>query len=208
RLLSFHPDQPYFFSSALGDYNVVVWNAETGAKMGSLEGHQSTVTGISFNCSGNSIATCGRDKVIIVWSCPEFQRINLIPAFESMEACVFLPTGSLVNHLGDSVLSDELLITGGQWGCLRVWHPISGRCLLEIKGPLDRSPIPHTDVQVNRESIDYGLHSILDLQVVWVCTKSSHESGGQPIPKLVLVRQSNHVEFYDPLVGKLFKEVR
>ncbi|KAF7257848.1 hypothetical protein EG68_05162 [Paragonimus skrjabini miyazakii] len=205
-LLSFHPDQPYFFSSALGDYNVLVWNAETGAKMGSLEGHQSTVTGISFNCSGSSIATCGRDKVIIIWSCPEFERINLIPAFESMEACIFLPTGSLVNHLGDSVLSDELLITGGQWGCLRVWHPISGRCLLEIKGPLDRSPLPHADVQVNRESIVYGLHSILDLQVVWVCTGSSHESGSQSIPKLVLVRQSNHVEFYDPVIGKLSKE--
>ncbi|KAF6776286.1 hypothetical protein AHF37_08552 [Paragonimus kellicotti] len=82
RLLSFHPDQSYFFSSALGDYNVLVWNAETGAKMGTLEGHQSTVTGISFNGSGSSIATCGRDKVIIIWSCPEFERINLIPAFE------------------------------------------------------------------------------------------------------------------------------
>ncbi|KER32138.1 hypothetical protein T265_01758 [Opisthorchis viverrini] len=212
-LLRFHPDGPYLFSSALGDYNVVVWNTETGAKLGSLDGHQSQVTGLCFNDDGNSIVTCGRDKVIMLWSCPEFQRRNIIPAFESLEACVFLPTGALINHLGESVRSEQLLLTGGQWGCLRVWHPTTGRCLLEVKGPLDRAPVTADGTVLtskDRESIDYGLHSIVDLQLAHVLpTPDSSTSSGSPtdlLPKLILVRQSNHVEFYDPMIAKLTAE--
>ncbi|VDP29445.1 unnamed protein product [Echinostoma caproni] len=106
-------------------------------------------------------------------------------------------------------------MSGGQWGCLRVWNPISGRCELEIRGPLDRRPSALTQTsgvtgKVNRESIEYGLHSIVDLQVTEV---KPHE--GYPavpaddtglVPKLVLVRQSNHVEFYNPSTGKLISE--
>ncbi|TGZ58634.1 hypothetical protein CRM22_009528 [Opisthorchis felineus] len=212
-LLRFHPDRPYLFSSALGDYNVVVWNTETGAKLGSLDGHQSQVTGLCFNDDGNSIVTCGRDKVIMLWSCPEFQRRNIIPAFESLEACAFLPTGALINHLGESVLSEQLLLTGGQWGCLRVWHPTNGRCLLEVKGPLDRAPVTADGTVLtskDRESIDYGLHSIVDLQLAHLFpTPDSSTSSVSPtdlLPKLILVRQSNHVEFYDPMRAKLTAE--
>lgn len=104
-------------------------------------------------------------------------------------------------------------MSGGQWGCLRVWNPTNGRCELEIRGPLDRRPTQVTgdSGKANRESIEYGLHSIVDLQIFYVKrhgdypTALADEAG--LVPKLVLVRQSNHVEFYNPGTGKLFSEV-
>ncbi|OON16518.1 WD domain, G-beta repeat protein, partial [Opisthorchis viverrini] len=143
----------------------------------------------------------------------EYPSMKTIKVWQSLEACVFLPTGALINHLGESVRSEQLLLTGGQWGCLRVWHPTTGRCLLEVKGPLDRAPVTADGTVLtskDRESIDYGLHSIVDLQLAHVLpTPDSSTSSGSPtdlLPKLILVRQSNHVEFYDPMIAKLTAE--
>ena len=127
--------------------------------------------------------------------------------------------GALSNHLDDlSKSGTNLLLTGGQWGCLRVWHPQTGRCLLEIKGPLDRTPVVSSDSQntiLDRQAIEYGLHSIVSLKIfnVRADTADGDESMAADsmnsilVPKLILTRQSNHVEFYDPLVAKLTSEV-
>ncbi|CAH8533335.1 unnamed protein product [Dicrocoelium dendriticum] len=212
-LMRFHPDSPHLFSSALGDFAVAVWDTENGTNVGSLDGHQSTVTDIAFAHSGSLLATCARDKVIMIWSHPHFTRVQVIPAFESLDSCVFLPIGALVNHLGDAVSTEELLVTGGQWGCLRIWHPTDGKCLLEIKGPLDRTPLTRAEnlpTSQTRYQVDYGLHSIVSLQLVYVksvqdaCDSDCYE--GTFLPKLSLVRQSNHVEFYNPLNGRLLSE--
>lgn len=212
-LLRFHPDSSHLFSSALGDFAVAVWDAEDGTNVGSLDGHQSSVTDVAFAQSGSLIATCSRDKVIMIWSHSDFARVQVIPTFESLESCIFLPIGALVNHLGDAVSTEELLVTGGQWGSLRIWHPTDGKCLLEIKGPLDRSPLTHSENSItskDRHQMDYGLHSIVSLQLVYVdsaqaaCNIIGCE--GTFVPKLSLVRQSNHVEFYNPLSGRLSSE--
>ncbi|TPP64745.1 hypothetical protein FGIG_12006, partial [Fasciola gigantica] len=212
RLLSFHPKDPYLFSSALGDYTVAVWCTETGIKLNSLDGHQSTVTAIAFSADGKSIATVTN---FIHWAI--YQIYNVWCAFQSLEACVYLPRGALATYLGKDVTSSEsgLLISGGQWGCLRVWNPINGRCELEIRGPLDRRPNALLQVtgdtgKISRESIEYGLHSVVDLQIIYVKQHEGYRTTLADdtglVPKLVLVRQSNHVEFYDPATGKLFSE--
>ncbi|KAH8872543.1 U3 small nucleolar RNA-associated protein 13 [Schistosoma japonicum] len=205
-LLKFHPTLPYLFSSSIGDHFVAVWDIESGKHFSSLEGHQSIVTCLGFNVENNEVVTCGRDKVIIVWSSADFTKKK------SLEACAFLPVGALTNHLGLKFAGSNisLLLTGGQWGCLRCWDLDAGRCVLEIRGPLDRTPQSDSDgfTTMDRHSIDYGLHSISYLNICNIrvsdhcvsdeCTSSS--------PRLLLVRQSNHVEFYDPLVGKLTAE--
>lgn len=128
-----------------------------------------------------------------------------------------MPIGALENHLGPIFreTNQPLLLTGGQWGCLRVWNPSDGRCVLEIKGPLDRTPKSSkvkSGSSVERCSTEYGLHSIVDLKLVYMKNESvlnetefSTEYIGHP--KLVLLRQSNHVEFYDSMVAKLTSEV-
>ncbi|CAL8091733.1 unnamed protein product [Calicophoron daubneyi] len=209
-LLKFHPTQQYLFSSALGDYCVAVWNSETGKKVASLDGHQSIVTGLAFSPDGETLVTCGRDKVIMTWSCPQFSRQNVLPTFESLEACVFLPLGSLANHLGKEFVETQppLLLSGGQWGCLRVWNILNGRCLLEVKGPLDRSPQTGA-ADHRRDLIDYGLHSIVGLQIVSIGSNSAEEGrtdAEESTQKLLLIRQSNHIEFYDPVCAKLTSE--
>ncbi|RTG85425.1 U3 small nucleolar RNA-associated protein 13 [Schistosoma bovis] len=130
----------------------------------------------------------------------------------SLEACTFLPVGALTNHLGHtfSESNTSLLLTGGQWGCLRCWDVDTGRCVLEIKGPLDRTPQSDSgsSTALDRHSIDYGLHSISHLNVYNIKDSSDNvldESENSSL-RLILVRQSNHVEFYNPMVGKLTAE--
>nr|CAH8858144.1 unnamed protein product [Trichobilharzia regenti] len=211
-LLKFHPSLPYLFSSSIGDHFVAVWNTETGKHTSSLEGHQSNVTSLDFNEVKNEVVTCGRDKVIIVWSTTNFTKQKVIPAFESLEACVFLPIGALENHLGPNFTKSRtsLLLTGGQWGCLRVWDTDdAGRCVLEIKGPLDRTPqSDSTHAPLERHQIDYGLHSISDLSIFKAKNTEEGESSERTdlLQRLLLVRQSNHVEFYNPMVAKLTAE--
>lgn len=105
----------------------------------------------------------------------------------------------------------SLLLTGGQWGCLRCWDVDTGRCVLEIKGPLDRTPQSDSgsSTALDRHSIDYGLHSISHLNVYNIKDSNDNvldESENSSL-RLILVRQSNHVEFYNPMVGKLTAEV-
>ncbi|CAH8589344.1 unnamed protein product [Schistosoma bovis] len=211
-LLKFHPTLPYLFSSSVGDHFVAVWDTETGKHVSSLEGHQSIVTSLDFNAGKNELVTCGRDKVLIVWSFVDFTKQKVIPTFESLEACTFLPVGALTNHLGHtfSESNTSLLLTGGQWGCLRCWDVDTGRCVLEIKGPLDRTPQSDSgsSTALDRHSIDYGLHSISHLNVYNIKDSNDNvldESENSSL-RLILVRQSNHVEFYNPMVGKLTAE--
>ncbi|CAH8819585.1 unnamed protein product, partial [Schistosoma curassoni] len=81
-LLKFHPTLPYLFSSSVGDHFVAVWDTETGKHVSSLEGHQSIVTSLDFNAGKNELVTCGRDKVLIVWSFVDFTKQKVIPTFE------------------------------------------------------------------------------------------------------------------------------
>lgn len=83
--------------------------------------------------------------------------------------------------------------------------------MLEIKGPLDRTPQSDSgsSTALDRHSIDYGLHSISHLNVYNIKDSSDNvldESENSSL-RLILVRQSNHVEFYNPMVGKLTAEV-
>ncbi|CAH8565058.1 unnamed protein product [Heterobilharzia americana] len=184
------------FSSSIGDHFVAIWNSETGKHISSLEGHQSNVTSLDYNIEKNQLVTCGRDKVIILWSSSDFTQQKVIPAFESLEACIFLPVGALENHLGRSFIENNtsLLLTGGQWGCLRVWDPDTGRCVLEIKGPLDRTQL---------DSAGLSQHKICNVKSTDDTTSNEKNVF---TPRLILVRQSNHVEFYNPLVAKLTAE--
>lgn len=110
---------------------------------------------------------------------------------------VFIPQGSLKNHLSsDSVDSTSYLITGGQWGIVRVWDVQASRCVLELRGPTN-----HSSESAAKNHLDFGLHSVSHISLFH--TPSLPECDYV----LVLSRRSSHVELYNAVTLKLFHEV-
>ncbi|KAL5111522.1 Transducin beta-like protein 3 [Taenia crassiceps] len=195
-LLRFHSTESLLFSCSLGEVDVVVWNTETGAKVATLQGHQGNVTDVAFSPLDEQFATCGHDKVIIVWSTKTMKRIKIIPAFESLQAMVYLPSGSLRNHTSLELNGDEsYLVTGGQWGVMRVWSTGTSSCVLEVRGPTSHSS---SSAAVN--NLDFGLHSVSHLSLFHVPAFLDNPH------VLVLSRSSSHVEFYNVKTLKLLYE--
>ncbi|VDM23287.1 unnamed protein product, partial [Hydatigera taeniaeformis] len=195
-LLRFHPVEPFLFSCSLGEVDVIAWNTETGAKVATLKGHQGNVTDVAFASSNDQFATCGHDKVVIVWSTKTMKRIKTIPAFESLQAIVYLPSGSLRNHISSEADGNKsYLLTAGQWGIIRVWCTETSRCVLEVRGPTS-----HSSDSAAVNNLDFGLHSVSHLSLFYVSAfpDSPHI--------LVLSRRSSHVEFYNAETMKLFYE--
>ncbi|VDK21874.1 unnamed protein product [Taenia asiatica] len=195
-LLRFHSTESLLFSCSLGEVDVIVWNTETGAKVATLQGHQGNVTDVAFSPLDEQFATCGHDKVIIVWSIKTMKRIKIIPTFESLQAMVYLPSGSLRNHTSPEASGDEsYLVTGGQWGIMRVWCTRTSSCVLEVRGPTS-----HSSDSAAVNNLDFGLHSVSHLSLFHVPIFSDNPC------ILVLSRSSSHVEFYNVKTMKLLYE--
>jgi WD40 repeat protein len=66
RLLMFSPDGRILATS--GDSTIKLWNAETGALLRILAGHQGPITTMVFTPDSRAIATGSMDKNIKIWS--------------------------------------------------------------------------------------------------------------------------------------------
>ncbi|VDO13090.1 unnamed protein product [Rodentolepis nana] len=195
-LLRFHPTKPFLISAALGELSFTVWNTETGELVTKLDGHQGKITDVAFLSSGKQFATCGYDKVIIIWSSETLQRVKTIPTFECIQSLAYLPPGALKNYVPVTAgKSKSFLVSGGQWGMARVWDTDTSHCVLEVRGPTNFS----SDTAALK-CLDFGLHSIEFLSVFPVSSISSC-----PII-LALTRASSHVELFDADSFKLFHE--
>nr|CDS27425.1 transducin beta protein 3 [Hymenolepis microstoma] len=195
-LLRFHPTKPLLISAALGELSFTVWNTETGELVTKLDGHQGKITDVAFLPSGKQFATCAYDKVIIIWSSETLRRVKTIPAFECIQSLAYLPPGALKNYV--PVTADKpksLLVSGGQWGIVRVWDTDTSHCVLEVRGPTNFS----SDTAALK-CLDFGLHSIESLSVFPISSISSC-----PII-LALTRASSHVELFNADSFKLFYE--
>ncbi|BHF60768.1 Transducin (beta)-like 3 [Sparganum proliferum] len=193
-LLRFHTSKNLLFSSALGEVDLIVWDSEDGSKVATLVGHQGAVSDIAFPETGSEFVTCGHDKVFIQWSSENFQKVRVFPVLESITSISYLPKGSLVNHLGSSAHDKTLVVTGGQWGVLRVWDTQRAVCTLEVRGP---SLFSDAD-SLNR--LGFGLHSVSTIQRFNVpCLPGTSDI-------LMVVRQSSHVEFYNATTLRVFNQ--
>ncbi|VDN10801.1 unnamed protein product [Dibothriocephalus latus] len=182
------------FSSALGEVDLIVWDTENGNKVATLVGHQGAVSDIAFPETGSEFVTCGHDKVFIQWSSETFEKVKVFPVLESLTSISYLPKGSLANHLGNSAHEKNFIVTGGQWGVLRVWDTQRGVCTLEVRGP---SLFSDAD-SLNR--LGFGLHSVSTIQRFTVpCLPNNSDV-------LMVVRQSSHVEFYNAATLKVFNQ--
>ncbi|KAK9499793.1 hypothetical protein O3M35_002763 [Rhynocoris fuscipes] len=117
----FRRDNIDYLFGAADDTNIHVWDVESGVEVLTLVGHYSTVTGVVISQEGNHVASCSRDKVIILWDFKTGRQLHVIPVFESVESLVFLPKKFIVPESEKKVSGGLCVATGGEKGVIRIW---------------------------------------------------------------------------------------
>jgi WD40 repeat protein len=118
--LAYSPDGRYLASGGKG--NVVLWDAETGKNLCTLNGYSDEVRGLAFSPDGKCLAACGRRSTIEVWDMASLlrgriahrparpnQQKGALPAHEDQVFCLALTPDSLT------------LASGGADETVRLW---------------------------------------------------------------------------------------
>lgn len=136
-VLKFNPDPTTKTIIAAGSDNVIhAWNYDTRKEMFTLNGHLTKVTSLSFTDDGKFLVTSGRDKVLILWDLQTHKQVRVVPAYETLESVVVLPTGiKLPSHVK---LADDKIYaaSAGEDGAIKIWEMNSARMVYEQENSL------------------------------------------------------------------------
>jgi len=112
-------------ASASYGKTVRLWNATTGERRGSLNGHTDTVMSVAYSYDGSLIATSSKDHTVRLWNVRTMACINI-----------------LIGHagwVGDVVFSPQggLLASASADCTVRLWSVATGECCLILTGHED-----------------------------------------------------------------------
>lgn len=100
-ILKFHQtDKENHLFATADDLKINCWNLENGSLLYQLSGHYSRITSLSIHHSGY-LASCGRDKVVMLWDLDAKTCLKTLPVFESLEGVVCLPNKFELPGLGE-----------------------------------------------------------------------------------------------------------
>ena len=95
------------------DGKIRIWSLTKRKSIAILDSHVSVVRSLDFSGESRHLASASRDKTIILWDSSTWKQRRVIPVMEVIESVKFLLAGSL-------------LVTGGTYGCLRLWSASTG----------------------------------------------------------------------------------
>jgi WD40 repeat protein len=93
---------------------LILWEAETGAELRSLEAHTSTVSAVSYSPDGRWLASAGADAMVYLWDAATGAQIHALAGHtQPVASLAFSPDG-------------QTLASGGYDNELRLWDVASG----------------------------------------------------------------------------------
>jgi|UniRef100_A0A7S4CT44 translation initiation factor 3 subunit I len=108
--VKFNREGDLLFSSAK-DSSPTVWNAQTGERLGTYEGHNGAIWDIDVNFTSTLVATAGADQCAKLWDLKNGQCLATLPHETPVRVVAF-------SH-GDSML---LTVTDTSFGCTPALH--------------------------------------------------------------------------------------
>ena len=101
--------------SASEDKTIIVWNDETGEKIGVMEGHDGWAGSLT-QVDGTTIASCSTDGTIKLWDMATLTCIKTILSGDTVRSVAATPDG-------------KHLISGSGANKVKVWSVATGQCL-------------------------------------------------------------------------------
>ncbi|XP_013390032.1 transducin beta-like protein 3 isoform X3 [Lingula anatina] len=127
--VAFHPDiERMQLISAAEDYKIRVWDLMKSSCIAVLDKHFSVITGLQFTEDGDTLYSCGRDSVVVVWDLHSFLCLKTIPVFEPVESVLLLSPNMDYPKLS-VVAGEQHFITAGSKGILKVWNTSKAACV-------------------------------------------------------------------------------
>lgn len=121
-------ENTYYLLGSGDDYVIHVWNLIESKHIAKLTGHESKITDIAFANDNKIIISVSRDKLVFVWNVDTFEVQRTFAVFESVEVMQLVPQ-NLLKVLGDKQNTNEVLVTGGESGLIKVWNYQTGNLL-------------------------------------------------------------------------------
>jgi hypothetical protein len=135
--VAFSPDGRRIASGSL-DRTANVWDAATGNRLLTLEGHTDAVWSVAFSPDGQRIVTGSEDRTARVWDAATGKPVLLPLRGHSGLICsaAFSPDGGriITGSCGFTVADLPSSYPGGGDQTAKVWEAIGGRELLGLKG--------------------------------------------------------------------------
>jgi WD40 repeat protein len=89
--IAFSKTQAEILGCTSADYNVYLWNYNTGALQCALRGHENEVNGIDFHSTQQVVATASDDHKCIVWDMEQREALRVLDQHtKPVYGCVFM----------------------------------------------------------------------------------------------------------------------
>jgi len=112
------------------DNTVRVWDAETGAALAVLRGHDGSVTSVAYSSNGRRIISWSWDKTVRVWDAESGAKLAVLRGHETcVNSAAYSPNGRrIVSGSGGAMFN------GAEDNTVRVWDAKSGAELAVLRG--------------------------------------------------------------------------
>ncbi|HEX7312595.1 MAG TPA: caspase family protein [Pyrinomonadaceae bacterium] len=101
--MAFSPDNRYIACEAVNrataNYDIKVWDAQTGATVHKLSGHRSSIHSIAFSPDGKVLASGGLDKTLRLWDARGGKELAAIVPLNQDDWIAFTPDGRFDTNL-------------------------------------------------------------------------------------------------------------